>query len=104
MPKAPPEQQHLQRARLAGFATICAISAAIAYYEKHYLDRQLRHTSIRTGAVWVEELLQAPPSRIRETLGMHKHVFIRLCTMLCTVGGLRPTRFIGVTEQLALFL
>ncbi|KZT62025.1 putative nuclease HARBI1-like protein, partial [Calocera cornea HHB12733] len=62
------------------------------------------HTSIRTGAVWVEELLQAPPSRIRETLGMHKHVFIRLCTMLCTVGGLRPTRFIGVTEQLALFL
>ncbi|KZT50631.1 hypothetical protein CALCODRAFT_418984, partial [Calocera cornea HHB12733] len=62
------------------------------------------HTSIRPGAVWIEELLHAPASRIHDVLGMHKNVFRRLCNLLFAHGGLRPTRFVGIEEQLALFL
>ncbi|KZO89531.1 hypothetical protein CALVIDRAFT_472745, partial [Calocera viscosa TUFC12733] len=62
------------------------------------------HNSVRSGAHWVHELLHGPSSRIRETLGMHKHVFMKLCWVLVSRGGLKLARYVGTTEQVALFL
>lgn len=62
------------------------------------------HTSVLTGAAWVGELLSGHPDRIRNNLGVRKHVFRKLCSVLQEKGVLSDSRWVSIEEQLAIFL
>jgi hypothetical protein len=95
------EEQRLLLQHLALF-TFAAGAAALAYGLPLY-DKTPYHTSALTGAGWVCELLDGHPERIRNELGVHKHVFLGLVAALehC---GLKSSRHVFIEEQLAIFL
>ena len=56
------------------------------------------------GGVYLEELLSSTTNRIYDVLRMKKETFISLCMWLQVNGGLTPTRYISVQEQVFMFL
>lgn len=54
-------------------------------YWYSYVDKVPCHTSILSGAEYVQELLNGHPDRIYNSFRMDKHVFQRLC---CTLQSL----------------
>jgi hypothetical protein len=56
------------------------------------------------GGAYLEELLSSTPNRIYDVLRMKKQTFISLCIWLQVNGGLAPTRYISVQEQVFMFL
>jgi hypothetical protein len=78
------------------------INATLLYAGPLY-DKTPYHTSALTGAAWVCELLNGHPERIRNELGVHKHVFEKLIKEL-QAAGLTATRQVTLDEQLAIFL
>jgi hypothetical protein len=52
----------------------------------------------------MEELLNGHPERIRNNLGMTKESFRYIEDLLVRKCGLAPTRYMGTTEQLGIFL
>jgi hypothetical protein len=82
--------------------TFAAGAAALAYSLPLY-DKIPYHDSAFTGADWVRELLNGHPERIRNELGMHKHVFHRLLSDLSD-AGVCSSRHVYLEEQLAIFL
>lgn len=68
-----------------------------------YLDKEPYHTSILSGFAWVQELLNGHPERIKNELGMRKHVFLALVQELQD-SGLDDSKFITLKEQTAIFL
>lgn len=79
-----------------------AAGAALAYSIPLY-DKTPYHTSAFTGADWVRELLNGHPERIRNELGVHKHVFLGLIAAL-EQYGVTSSRHVYIEEQLAIFL
>ena len=77
-------------------------SAAVMYALPLY-DKIPYHTSALSGEAWVHELLNGHPERIRNELGVHKHVFDGLIFALIT-AGLGPFQHLLLEEQLAIFL
>jgi len=61
------------------------------------------HTSILSGPGWVAELLGGHLERIRNELGMHKHVFLALVNDLKNMG-LKDSKHAALEEQLSIFL
>ncbi|KIK19939.1 hypothetical protein PISMIDRAFT_106610 [Pisolithus microcarpus 441] len=45
-------------------------------------NREAYHTSILSGQGWVDELLNGHPQHIRSELSIHKHIFLRLISIL----------------------
>jgi len=80
----------------------CAAGAALAYGLPLY-DKTPYHTSALTGADWVRELLNGHPERIRNELGVHKHVFNGLIVAL-QQAGIHSSKHVFLEEQLAIFL
>jgi hypothetical protein len=86
-------------------AVAAAAAAATIQYAQTYYFKVPYHTSALTGEMWIKELLSCPhPSRIRDQLGMHKHVFLRLVRALKEKSGLRSSRYVSAEEQVAIFL
>jgi DDE superfamily endonuclease len=66
---------------------------------------QPMHTSSLSGHAYIQELLNSGNSiRIQRVLRMKPEVFQFLCKELQDKGGLTPTQFITVEEQVAMFL
>ena len=82
--------------------TFAAGAAALAYGLPLY-DKTPYHTSALTGADWVCELLNGHPERIRNELGVHKHVFLELIAALKQYGA-TSSKHVYIEEQLAIFL
>ena len=82
--------------------TFAAGAAALAYGLPLY-DKTPYHTSAFTGADWVHELLNGHPERIRNELGVHKHVFLGLVAAL-EQCGVTSSKHVYIEEQLAIFL
>jgi len=82
--------------------TFAAGAAALAYGLPLY-DKTPYHTSALSGADWVRELLNGHPERIRNELGVHKHVFYELIKAL-EEGGECSSRHVFLEEKLAIFL
>ena len=95
-----------QRRRLvlqvAGIIINAVIAAIISVVPPLY-DPMPYHTSALTGAMWVLELLEGHPERIRCELGVHKHVFLFLISYLQQIG-VQHSRNVFLEEQLAIFL
>jgi hypothetical protein len=82
--------------------TFAAGAAALAYGLPLY-DKTPYHTSALTGAGWVRELLDGHPERIRNELGVHKHIFLGLVAAL-EQYEMTSSRHVYIEEQLAIFL
>ena len=80
------------------------IGIATVLYASSYYWKQPYHTSALTGAAWVKELIHGHPNRIWTELSMRLHVFIALVLELRLVGGLADSRYVGLEEQVAIFL
>ena len=61
------------------------------------------HTSLLTGEMWVQELLNGHLDRIRNELGVQKHVFCKLIDELVS-HEFSSSRHVMLEEQLAIFL
>lgn len=66
-------------------------------------DPEPYHTSILTGQMWVEELLDGHPNRIYCELGLRKEVFRDLIRVLRNFG-VSDSKYVSLEEQLAIFL
>lgn len=73
-------------------------------YWYSYVDKVPCHTSILSGAEYVQELLNGHPDRIYNSFRMDKHVFQRLCCTLQSLNLLHDDRHVGVQEAVAIFL
>ena len=61
------------------------------------------HMSVLTGQMWVQELLDGHPDRIRNELGVGKHIFALLVDKLAS-QGFTNSRHVLLEEQLAILL
>src|SRR6201990_742487 len=61
------------------------------------------HTSILSGAGWVQELLTGHPQRIRNELGVYRGTFTILVKAM-QKAGLQSSRHVSVEEQVSIFL
>lgn len=96
--------QHLKRIKvMAAFAVANIVATAALIYADPFYNKIPYHTSALTGANWVLELLNGHPERIRNELGVHKHVFNGLIEEL-KFAGHGPSRHLYLEEQLAIFL
>lgn len=69
------------------------------------LTKTPRLTSLLSGQMWIDELIHHPNNSVfYDNLGMHKHVFFELCSVLEDSGILFDSRWVTSTEKLALLL
>ena len=69
---------------------------------RYYL-KEPYHTSILSGYVWVQELLNGHPERIRTELGVHKEVFHAFIQELQSMDY-GNSKYVMLEEQLTIFL
>jgi hypothetical protein len=103
--KAKKKQELEQRQRR--LMVVSLIYTVIAFAATLHLDLPdpiPMHTSILTGQLWLNELIQGHDRRFKDQLGMAKHVFFRLSFELQTCCGLRSTKYVTADEKLATFL
>jgi hypothetical protein len=94
--------EHLHQMATLIFSII--LSATVALLESSSRkEAEPYHTLILTGDAWVIELLVGHLERIRCELGVHRHVFIELVSVLHELGH-SNSRFVSLEEQLAIFL
>ena len=66
-------------------------------------EPELYHTSILSGQMWVDELLDGHPDHICCELGLQKGAFCELLHALCCFGA-ADLKYVSLEEQLAIFL
>ena len=64
------------------------------------------HTSALSGKAYVHELIspETHPNRIQDTLRMPRITFLKLCTWFQQNNLLRNCKYLGLEEQVAMFL
>src|SRR5882672_3666325 len=87
---------HSRKRRLAALMAIIAASAGASFYSERFLFKQPYHTSILTGRMWLLELLNGNPHRIKDQLGMKKHVFKQLVWKLYLTTSANHTRYVDL--------
>ncbi len=99
------QQRIRERLRLIATLLVSIILAATTAILESYSKKPAEpyHTSILTGDAWVIELLIGHPERIRCELGVHRHVFMELVSVLREMGH-SNSKFVSLEEQLAIFL
>jgi hypothetical protein len=97
------DQCHRQLILQCANIVINVVGAATMLYALPLYNKTPYHTSALTSEAWVLELLTGHPERIHSELGVHKHVFNGLISLLITVG-LTSSKHMLLNEQLAIFL
>lgn len=100
-------ERHRRRRQAVLLACILATAAAAIYCLEEpevELDGTPENTSGLSGVDWMHELLDGQPGRIKESLGMDKHVFYKLLSVLEEVGRLNDSRHVSNLEKLGIFL
>ena len=77
--------------------------ASVTYTFPHIIKEPM-YNSPQTGEMYIQELLAGHGDRIRDVLGLHRHVFRALVQELKMYSGLQDTRHVSAEEQLAIFL
>ena len=75
-----------------------------ANYSLNHVIKTPRRTSALTGHEWVQEIINGHDVRCFQMFRMRKDVFLQLCNVLQCKYGLRPTRGMGIHEQVGLLL
>jgi hypothetical protein len=98
-------RQQLHRRRTLIIRAILSAIPPVIESLGTYLEKQPYHTSILTGRMWLQELLDSrSPHRFRESLGMNPHVFLALVRKLDDITSLKTRRDTDIVEQVAMFL
>ncbi|KAF7371821.1 putative nuclease HARBI1-like protein [Mycena venus] len=97
------EQERQRKIRLVA-ALSCTVAAFMASLFLEAPEPIPMHTSILTGQRWLSELLDGHPDRLRDQLGLAKHVFFRLLFELQAYSGLVDTKYVTAMEKLGTFL
>ena len=79
------------------------IMAAVTITVTPLLESIPYHTSALSGHAWVMELLDGHPDRIKNELGMRKHVFHALVAAL-RASRLQDSRHLSLNQKVAIFL
>ena len=104
--EAEEEQRHQDVRKMmfvAAFTMANIVATAALIYADPLYNKVPYHTSALSGADWVRELLGGHSERIRNELGVHKHVFHALIDEL-QLAGYGPSKHVYLEEQLAIFL
>jgi hypothetical protein len=88
---------------MAVIATILWAGDSIDQYASRF-NKVPQHTSILSGQGWIDELIAGHDGRFYNEMGMRKHVFWSLLSVLQRDTGLHDTRHVSCEEQLAIFL
>lgn len=88
---------------IAGIISLLVVMECTAQSTSRF-DKVPQHTSILSGQGWIDELLAGHDGRFYNEMGIRKHVFWRLLSVLQKDAGLSDTRHVSCEEQLALFL
>jgi hypothetical protein len=96
-------ERERQKWRAMAQMAALTVSSIVAVIGGSQYDKQGYHTSALSGADWVRELLDGHPERIRNELGVHKHVFHSLVDEL-KLAGLTNSKHIFLEEQASIFL
>ena len=87
----------------AGFLFLAASRDATLLYSSRF-DRMPVHTSRLMGQDWIDELWDGHDRRFYNEIGLHKHVFAKLVSVLERDAGIIHTRHVSIEEQVAIFL
>ena len=93
----------VQASAFAGIALILCVINAVTVYTVRF-DKVPQHTSILSGQHWIDELIAGHDGRFYNKMGMEKHIFWSLLSILRRTSGLHDTKHISSEEQLAIFL
>jgi hypothetical protein len=87
---------------LAG-ASLLSPESLFLLYALHFI-KVPQHTSILSGQDRINELITGHDGRFYNEMGVHKHVFRTLVSLLQDDAGLHDTRHVSAKEQLAILL
>jgi hypothetical protein len=96
------ELDTLDLALIAGNAALVA-GLEILEYGARFM-KVAKHTSSLTGQQWTAELLAGHDVRFHNELGLRKHVFNQLLSVLDRDAHLSRSRHVSAVEQLCIFL
>ncbi|KAF8487496.1 hypothetical protein DFH94DRAFT_612231, partial [Russula ochroleuca] len=82
------------RQRRAAVLGVAAAAIAASIYFSHIPVPRPMRTSILTGQLWLDELLQGHPKHFHEQMGMSWHIFRRLSHELQSYSGLKNSRHV----------
>ena len=82
---------------------IVLVMKEVVLYGTSTYNKTPYYTSALMGEMWVMELLCGHPEWIWNELGVHKHIFLSLCTNLWQYGH-QDSKTMSLEEFLAIFL
>ena len=97
------QRRIVQIAAMAALIMLLATRDCIVLYALCF-DKVPQHTSILSGQDWIDELIAGHNGRFYNKMGIKKHVFWSLLSLLWTDTGLHDSRNVSSEEQLAIFL
>jgi hypothetical protein len=92
----------LDLALIAGNAALVARSEILQYGARFV--KVAKHTSSLTGQQWVDKLLAGHNVQFHNKLGLHKHIFDQLLSVLGRDAHLYGSWNVSPAEQLCIFL
>jgi hypothetical protein len=93
----------IQVTAMAVLLMLVAARESVLLYASRF-DKLPQHTLILSGHDWLDELIAGHDGRFYNELGMHKHIFWCLLSILQEDAALLDTRNVSSEEQLAIFL
>ena len=84
---------------MSGLIVLETIKSCILLYSLHF-NRVPQHTSILSGQDWLNELIAGHDGRFYNKMGMKKHLFWMLLSLLQREASLWDTRHVSSKEQL----
>jgi hypothetical protein len=101
----PPNMDQITLLRAAAMFTSLVTAAVVLAASVNMTEPIPYHTSALRGQDWVDELLdlKAHPDRIKNELGVRRHVFLALVAAL-TQAGCTSSKHVSLEEKLAIFL
>ena len=87
----------------AGFLFLAASRDATLLYLSRFNCVPV-HTSRLTGQNWIDELWDGHDRRFYNEIGLRKHVFVKLVSVLERDAGIIHTQHVSIEEQVAIFL
>lgn len=98
------DNSHLsQRRRKKKVLLTMMMMHATNYFLSH-VDKSPCRDSELQGHGWVQEIINGHDTRCYQQFRMRKNVFLQLCNVLECHYGLKPTRGMGIHEQVGIFL
>ena len=99
------EDEEESEENLAEWQTVCTVAAyTLVYYYENFMNKEPCRTSIRTGSILINKILQGNENRCYKDVPMNKNLFLHLSRMLVDKYELIPTCGMSEYEEVSMFL